>query len=137
MSNWIPFLLVLSESCLTKLLSFFFSTYKNNSGSSSCTPSSKANLFPSTLLPILDEQQSQSPLYPTSTITISSSKFLYTKFGKPFVRSTFPNLADLSFSGSLLWNTIDDEINLAPSLEKFKKEVCNWNGISCTCFICN
>ena len=31
-------------------------------------------------------------------------------------------LNSLSFRGSLLWNTIDDEIELSPSLEKFIKK---------------
>ena len=46
-----------------------FPPLKNNSGSSSCTPSSKANLFASTFASNsnLDDQESQPPLYPTST----------------------------------------------------------------------
>ena len=76
MSNRISLLLVLSQSCLTKLLPFFFSTSKNNSGSSSCTPSN-ANLFASTFASNsnLDDQDFQAPLYPTSTITMFSIKF--------------------------------------------------------------
>jgi len=75
MSNRVFLLLVLSQCCLTKLLPFYFSTSKNNSGSSSCTPSSKANLFASTFASNLDEKDFQPPLYPTSTITMSPIKF--------------------------------------------------------------
>jgi len=75
MSNRVLLLLVLSQCCLTKLLPFYFSTSKNNSGSSSCTPSSKANLFASTFASNLDEKDFQPPLYPTSTITMSPIKF--------------------------------------------------------------
>ena len=55
----------------------------------------------------------------------------------PSVSSQSYGLNSLSFRGSLLWNTIDDEITLSPSLKKFKKKIRSWNGISCTCFICN
>ena len=51
-----------------------FSPLENNSGSSSCTPSSKANLFASPTFPSnfnVDDQVSQHPFYPTSTITMS------------------------------------------------------------------
>ena len=73
----ISLLLVLSQSCLTKLLPFFFSTSKNNSGTASCTPSSKASLFASTFPSNsnLDDQDFQPPLYPTSTITMSPINF--------------------------------------------------------------
>ena len=51
-----------------------FPTLKNNSGSSSCTPSSKANLFASTLASSsnVDDQESQPPFYPTSNIEYRS-----------------------------------------------------------------
>ena len=55
----------------------------------------------------------------------------------PSVSSQCYGLNSLSSSGSLLWNTIDDEIKLSPSLEVFKKEIRSWNGINCSCFICN
>ena len=55
----------------------------------------------------------------------------------PSVSSQLYGLNSLSLRGSLLWNTIDDEIQLSPSLEKFKKNIRSWNGISCTCFISN
>ena len=50
----------------------------------------------------------------------------------PSVSSQRYGLKSLSFRGSLLWNTIHDEIKLSPP-EKFKKEIRRWNGISCTC----
>ena len=61
-----------------------FPPLKNNSGSSSGTPSSKANLFASTFASNsnLDDQDFQSPLYPTSTITISAIKFSTRKVRK-------------------------------------------------------
>jgi len=77
MLNTISLLLVFSQSYLTKLLPFFFSTSKKNYGSSSCAPSSKANLFASTIASNsnLDDQDFQAPLHPTSTITMSPIKF--------------------------------------------------------------
>ena len=77
MSSRILLLLVPGQCCLTKLLPFFYSTSKNNSGSSSCTPSSKASLLASTFASNsnLDDQESQPPLYPTSNLTMSPSKF--------------------------------------------------------------
>ena len=88
MSNRISFLLVPSQSCLTNRLPFFFSTSKNNSGSSSCTPSSKANLFASTFASNsnLDDQESQPPLYPTSTLTMSPIKFSTCKVRKALLQ---------------------------------------------------
>ena len=40
----------------------------------------------------------------------------------PSVSSQCYGLNSLSFRGSLLWNTIDNEIKLSPSLEKFRKK---------------
>ena len=57
---------------------------KTNSGSPSCTLSCKANLFASTFASNsnLDDQDVQAPLYPTSTITMSSMKFSTCKVQK-------------------------------------------------------
>ena len=55
----------------------------------------------------------------------------------PPVSSQRYALNSLSFRGSLLRNTIADEIKLPSSLEKFEKEIRSWNGSSCTCFIYN
>ena len=46
-------------------------------------------------------------------------------------------LNSLSFRGSLLWDTIDDEIKLSSSLEKCKKEIRSWDGRNFKCCICN
>ena len=61
-----------------------FPPLTNNSGSSSWTPSSKANLFASTFASNsnLDDQDFQAPLYPTSTITMSPIKFSTRKVRK-------------------------------------------------------
>ena len=88
MSNRISLLQVPSQSCLSKLLPVFFSTSKNTSGSSSCTPSSKANLFASTFASNsnLHDQESQPPLYPTSTLTMSPIKFSRRKVRKALLQ---------------------------------------------------
>ena len=61
-----------------------FPPLKYSSGSSSCTPSFKANLFASTFASNsnLDDQDFQPPLYPTSTITMSPIKFSTRKVRK-------------------------------------------------------
>ena len=65
-----------------------FPPLKNNSDSSSCTPSSKANLFASTFASNsnLDDQDFQPPLYPTSTITMPPIKFSTRKVRKVLVQ---------------------------------------------------
>ena len=42
----------------------------------------------------------------------------------------------LSFRGSLLWNTLKDEVKRAGTLTKFKKSIVKWDGKSCNCLIC-
>ena len=81
---------VLSQSCLTKLLYSSFPPLRNNSGSSSCTPSSKANLFASIFASNsnLDDEEFQPPLYPTSTLTMPPVKFSIRKVRKTFSSST-------------------------------------------------
>ena len=54
----------------------------------------------------------------------------------PLVSSQRYGFNSLSFRGSLLWNTLNDELKLTSSLKKFKKGISNWNGRSCTCYIC-
>ena len=54
----------------------------------------------------------------------------------PSINSQRYALDSLSVRGSRLWNTIDDEIKLSPSLEIFKKKICSWDGMNCACFIC-
>ena len=55
----------------------------------------------------------------------------------PSVSSQRYGLNSLSFRGSLLWNSIDDEIKLSSSLVISKKEIRSWDGINCKYFICN
>ena len=55
----------------------------------------------------------------------------------PSASSKRYGLNSLSFRGSLLWNTLNDKLKLASSLEKFKKDLSSWDGRSCTCYICN
>ena len=54
----------------------------------------------------------------------------------PLVSSQRYGVNSLSFRGSLLWNTLNDELKLTSSLIKFKKGISSWNGRSCTCYIC-
>ena len=65
-----------------------FPPLKNNAGSSSCTLSSKANLFTSTFASNsnLDDQESQPPLYPTSTLTMSPIRFSTCKVRKALLQ---------------------------------------------------
>ena len=73
-----------------------FPPLKSNSGSSSCTPSSKPNLFASAFASNsnLDDQESQPPLYPTSTLTMFPIKFSTHK-----VRKTLHQLNKSKSSG--------------------------------------
>ena len=45
-------------------------------------------------------------------------------------------LDSLSFRGSLLWNTLKDEVKRAGTLTEFKKSIVKWDGKSCNCLIC-
>ena len=54
----------------------------------------------------------------------------------PLVSSQRYGFNSLSFRGSLLWNTLNDELKLTSSIIKFKKGISSWNGRSCTCYIC-
>ena len=45
-------------------------------------------------------------------------------------------LDSLSFRGSLLWNTLKDEVKRAGTLTKFKKSIMKWDGKSCNYLIC-
>ena len=85
-SNRISLLLVPSQSCLSKLLPFFFSTSEKQLCSSSFTPSSKANLFASIFASNLYDQESQPPLYPTSSLTMSPNKFSTRKVRKALLQ---------------------------------------------------
>ena len=71
---------VVSQNCCYSS----FPPPKNSSGSSSCTPSSKTNHFPSTFTSNsnLDDQDFQAPFYPPSTITMPPIKFSTRKVRK-------------------------------------------------------
>ena len=45
-------------------------------------------------------------------------------------------LNSLSFRGSLLWNTLDDELKRADTLGSFKTGIKEWDGKGCSCLIC-
>ena len=45
-------------------------------------------------------------------------------------------LDSLSFRGSLLWNTLKDEVKRAGTLTKLEKSIVKWDGKSCNCLIC-
>ncbi len=55
----------------------------------------------------------------------------------PSTRSRRYGTSSLSFRGSLLWNSLSDELKLSNSLAIFKREIRSWDGNSCTCHICN
>ena len=42
----------------------------------------------------------------------------------------------LSFRGSLLWNTLSDNIKQSPTLAAFKNQIKSWTGEKCTCRLC-
>ena len=42
----------------------------------------------------------------------------------------------LSFRGSFLWNTLDDNVKQELTLARFKNKIRNWAGEPCTCRIC-
>ena len=75
--GWLSLLLVYGQSCLPKLLPIIFPSTKNNSDSSSTTPSPKANLFESIFASNsnLDDQGVQPHHFPPSKFTMSPIKF--------------------------------------------------------------
>ena len=54
----------------------------------------------------------------------------------PSAKSHRYGLNSLSFRGSLLWNTLDDELKRADSLGSFKTGIKEWDGKGCRCLIC-
>ena len=44
--------------------------------------------------------------------------------------------SSLSFKGSLLWNSLRDNVKGVNTIQKFKKEIRHWDGKNCTCHIC-
>ena len=91
--GWLSLLLVYDHSSLPKLLQIIFPSTKNNSDSSSTTPSSKTNLFASVFASNsnLDDQGVQphhSPLQNSLCHPLSSP---HEKFAIPFSSLTPPN----------------------------------------------
>ena len=74
-----------------------FPPLKNNSGSTSCTPSSKPNLFASIFASNsnLDDEEPQPPLYTTSTLTMPPVKFSTRKVRKTLLQLNTSNSKDL------------------------------------------
>ena len=56
--------------------------------------------------------------------------------GLPSAKSHPYGLNYLLFRGSFLWNTLDDELKRAGTLESFKTGIEEWDGKGCTCLIC-
>ena len=65
-----------------------FQPLKNNSGSSSCTPSSRANLLSSVFASNfnVDDEESKPPLYPTTTLTMPPVEFSTLKVRKTLLQ---------------------------------------------------
>ena len=45
-------------------------------------------------------------------------------------------MESLSFRGSLLWNSLNDEIKELPTVASFKTKIKTWMGTKCNCKIC-
>ena len=95
-----------------------FPPLKNNSGSSSCTPSSKANLFASTFASNsnLDHQDFQPPLYPTSTITMPPIKLSTRKVRKVLLQLNISKSSGTDCIPAIVLKSCAPE--LAPVLNK-------------------
>ena len=52
----------------------------------------------------------------------------------PKAKTSF-GVESLSFRGSYLWNTLDDNVKQEPTLACFKTKIRNWTGEHCTCRI--
>ena len=53
----------------------------------------------------------------------------------PIVNSKKAVASSLAFRGSLLWNTLSDEIKDLNSIQKFRKEIPLVDGLKCSCHI--
>ena len=53
----------------------------------------------------------------------------------PKAKTTSYGVESLSFRGSFLWNTLDDNVKQEPTLARFKNKIRNWAGEHCTCRI--
>ena len=85
-SGWLSLLLVYDQSCLPKLLPINFASTKNNSDSSSTTPSSKASLFASVFASNsnLDDQGVQPHHFPLQNSLCHPLSSPHKKSAKPF-----------------------------------------------------
>ena len=42
----------------------------------------------------------------------------------------------VTFRGSILWNTLSDDIKSCENVAAFKKKIKTWNGVNCSCKLC-
>ena len=54
----------------------------------------------------------------------------------PKTRTTKFGIESLSFRGSILWNTLSDQIKALPKVAAFKRAIKHWLGDKCNCRIC-
>ena len=54
----------------------------------------------------------------------------------PKANTVLNGLNSIVFGGSILWNTIPDEIESSQSIASFKTQIKSWNEHSCSCNIC-
>ena len=54
----------------------------------------------------------------------------------PKIRTTTFGIESLSFRGSLLWNSLCDQIKALPNVAAFKRAIKHWLGDKCNCRIC-
>ena len=54
----------------------------------------------------------------------------------PLTKTQRYGINSLSFTGSLMWNTLDDGIKLATFLKNFRTQKRSWDGNRCTSHIC-
>ena len=54
----------------------------------------------------------------------------------PPIKTMNFDLDPISFSGSFLWNTVDDSIKREKILACFQRRIGKWSGARCTCKIC-
>ena len=55
---------------------------------------------------------------------------------KNLCRTTQFGIESLSFRGSLLWNSLCDQIKARPNVAAFKRAMKHWLGDKCNCRIC-
>ena len=55
----------------------------------------------------------------------------------PPTRTVTHGLNSLTFRGSILWNTLADDIKNSENLNMFKRKIRDWRGSKCNCQICS